>query len=69
MAFCCLFLLENIMREYDTTDIVELFDDENLYFVTGVIHDGKKLFVTLNNGKEHEIKFEDVVNRWSLNNK
>lgn len=53
------------MSEFETTDIVELIDDEKLYFVTGVIHDGERLFVTYNSEQETEVPFSKVVNRWS----
>jgi len=53
------------MKEFETTDIVELLDDERLFFVTGVIHDDARLFVTYNNEKEIEVSFDRVINRWA----
>lgn len=52
--------------EFDTADVVELINDENLYFVTGVIHDQERLFVTYNQDKEKEVTFDQVVNRWTI---
>ena len=52
-------------KEFDTTDVVELVDDEKLYFVTGVIHDDERLFVSYNNENEIEVPFSCVVNRWA----
>jgi len=53
------------MAEFETTDIVELLDDVRLYFVTGVIHEGERLFVTHDAGSEFEVPFNKVINRWA----
>lgn len=53
-----------MIEEFDTTDVVELIDDAQLYFVTGVIHDDGRLFVTGDDDKEFEVPFDKVVNRW-----
>ena len=53
------------MAEFETTDVIELIDDVRLYFVTGVIHEGEKLFVTHDAGSEFEVPFDKVINRWA----
>jgi len=53
------------VRQFEITDIVELMDDEKLYFVNGVIHDTERLFVTYNNEKEIEVSFDKVINQWT----
>ena len=53
------------MKEFEIGDIVNLVNDEKLYFVTGVIHDDERLFVTYNNDKEIEVSFDMVINRWA----
>lgn len=50
---------------FDTTDIVELAGYEELFRVTGVIHDDERLFVTGMSGKEFEVPFSDVYDRWA----
>ena len=50
---------------FDTTDIVEIAGYEELFHVTGVIHDDERLFVTGMNGKEFEVPFDDVDERWA----
>ena len=53
------------MLEFKTTDIVELIDDEKLYFVVGVVHDSERLFVTDDSDNEVEVPFNKVINRWA----
>ncbi len=55
-----------MIEEFDVTDVVELLDDTKLYFVTGVIHDSKRLFITDgdNLSTEFEVSFDRVVNQW-----
>tara|TARA_R110000824_G_scaffold396367_1_gene597769 strand:+ start:278 stop:448 length:171 start_codon:yes stop_codon:yes gene_type:complete len=50
--------------EFETTDIVEIFEVEELLRVTGVIHDDERIFVTGEDGIEREYPFSDVVQRW-----
>ena len=54
------------MKEFETTDIVELKSDANLYYVTGVIHDDFRLFVRRENEEEKEIDFDEVQQQWEL---
>ena len=51
-------------QEFETTDVVEILDDNELYFVTGVIHDDERLFVTGESNVEIEFPFSKVVNQW-----
>jgi len=51
--------------EFETTDIIEMKANGQLLYVTGVIHDDKRLFVTGKDMKEFEISFNDVEKRWA----
>jgi len=52
------------MMNFDCNEIVELKDGD-IYYVTGVIHDSERLFVTgINASNEKECKFSDVVTVW-----
>ena len=49
---------------FNCTELVEL-KDGIVYFVTGVIHDSERLFVTgINETEEKEVKFSDVTTIW-----
>ena len=49
---------------FDCGELVEL-KDGGIYYVTGVIHDSERLFVTgINESKEKEVKFSDVMTIW-----
>jgi hypothetical protein len=50
--------------EFNCNELVEL-KDAAIYFVTGVVHDNERLFVTgINETTEKEVKFSDVVAIW-----
>lgn len=50
--------------EFNCNEIVEL-KDGNIYYVTAVVHDSERLFVTgINESKEKEVAFSDVVTIW-----
>ena len=53
------------MKEFSITDVVELFDDEKLYFVTDILGDDEILFLSYNKYKAIEVPFNKVVNRWT----
>ena len=57
-------------KTFEIGDLVEQHGQNDCILrVSGVIHDGKRLFVTddsgrFNDGKEFEITFEDVTSQW-----
>jgi hypothetical protein len=50
---------------FNITDVVEIAGNDELLYVTGVIHDSQRLFVTGISSPEHEISFSEVLTRWS----
>ena len=50
--------------KFNITDVVSLKGFSDLLYVTGVIHDDKRLFVTGADGKEIEVTFKAIDEQW-----
>ncbi len=51
--------------EFEINDIIQLTGRDELFFVTGVIHDSERLFLTYECEDEFEVKFSEVSNQWT----
>lgn len=59
-------MVSRMYLAFEPTDVVQLRGgdhDEELYYVTGIIHSQHRLFVTGKDNEEFEVPF-NVVRRW-----